>query len=184
MRLSIVFAVAAASVTIASALPTPAAATDIDEAIKLCGQNRSCGIINTGKDGPGDGVDLQIVQSDGTVNIVDCPPRGKGPCQVVARPNNGGGRPVAVKGANPVNVISGTPPKTGTAGGKTQPVATTGKAGTTAPAKTVKRDHRGDTTKYVKPAKFAGTKDGHDPGWGNYEPKKGTGDVTVRDHRH
>jgi hypothetical protein len=53
-------------------------------------------------------------------------------------------------------------------------------------AGTTVRDHRGDKTAAhpVKPLKFTGTRGGHDPGWGNYGPKKGTGNVVVRDHRH
>jgi hypothetical protein len=51
-------------------------------------------------------------------------------------------------------------------------------------AGTTVRDHRGQTQNQIAPLKFPGTAGGHDPGWGNYAPKKGTGDVTVRDHRH
>jgi hypothetical protein len=57
-------------------------------------------------------------------------------------------------------------------------------AGTTTPTpRPVIRDHRGeDTPKYVRPLIPPGAR--RDPGWGNYGPKKGTGDVIVRDHRH
>jgi hypothetical protein len=50
-------------------------------------------------------------------------------------------------------------------------------------AGTTVRDHRGDKT-VAQPVTFPGTRGGRDPGWGNYGPKKGTGNVTLRDHRH
>jgi hypothetical protein len=186
MRISIAFAIVTASFTAVSTLTTPAAATDKDQALKLCAANRNCGILPNRQ---GDkGLDLQIVQSDGTVDTVSCP--SKGPCTVVHRPKDGKGRTIGVKGANPAAAISGTPFKRGTAGGKIRPVATTGKAGVkadgraakTPPAKAIKRDHRGERPN-AHPVTFAGTRDGHDPGWGSYGKGKGT-DATVRDHRH
>lgn len=165
MRISIVLAIAAISVAVASALPTPAAATEQSEAAALCKRNPKCSVIDRG----GGNVDLDVAGG----GLVTCPP--KGACQVLqhgpgygpARTNGTGGNTITtVKGANPISVISGAP-------AKTPPKTTT----------RVTRDHRGDTT-VAHPVTFAGTRNGKDPGWGNYGPKKGTGDVIVRDHRH
>ena len=163
MRLSIVFAIAAASIAAASVLPTLAAAMELREAIKRCDASPGCTytLDKTGATifGPKGGV-------------VSCPPK-QGACQVIRTKPSGGKTITVVKGANPVSVISGAPAKT-----KTPPAG---------PFRRVVRDHRGQSQSKnapLKPLKFPGTRNGHDPGWGNYGPKKGTGDVTVRDHRH
>jgi hypothetical protein len=97
MRKAFILSLTSLALMSMAILPTPAAATDKDQALKLCGQNRNCAIIGGG--GKDTGVDLSITQSDGRVDIVTC--NAKGPCSCLTCKPTGGGK------STPTSVVAG-----------------------------------------------------------------------------